>query len=61
MCQEMGIETDVDLEKMIECARLAEGIVGHVLPGHIYKGWPLPRLGTRWHALYNTRPAGPGG
>lgn len=59
MCQEMGIQTDVDLEKMIECARLAEEVVGHVLPGHIYKGWPLPRAGTRWHALYNARPAGP--
>ena len=61
MCREMGIGTDVDLEKMIECARLAEEVVGHVLPGHIYKGWPLPRVGTRWHALYSARPAGPVG
>lgn len=36
MCHEMGIETGVDLERLIECARLAEQIVGHPLPGKVH-------------------------
>jgi hydroxymethylglutaryl-CoA lyase len=32
MCEEMGVSTGVDIEKMTECARLAESIVGHPLP-----------------------------
>lgn len=36
MCEEMGIATGVDLEKMVECARLAESIVGHPLPGKVH-------------------------
>lgn len=44
MCEEMGIETGIDLGKMIECARLAEDIVGHPLPGSVMKGGSLKRL-----------------
>ncbi|HYB57914.1 MAG TPA: hydroxymethylglutaryl-CoA lyase [Alphaproteobacteria bacterium] len=44
MCDEMGIETGVDLEKLIEAARLAEDIVGHPLPGSVMKGGSLKRL-----------------
>lgn len=33
MCEEMGIDTGLDLEKLFKCARMAEGIVGHTLPG----------------------------
>ncbi|MBV8536814.1 MAG: hydroxymethylglutaryl-CoA lyase [Alphaproteobacteria bacterium] len=44
MCQEMGIETGIDLERLIECARLAEAIVGHPLPGSVMKGGSLKRL-----------------
>jgi len=44
MCQEMGIETGIDLEHLIECARLAESIVGHPLPGSVMKGGSLKRL-----------------
>ena len=29
----MGIDTDIDLDRMFECAQLAETIVGHPLPG----------------------------
>ena len=32
---ELGIETGVNLDKLIEVARLAEDIVGHPLPGSI--------------------------
>ncbi len=44
MCEEMGIATGVDLEKLIETARLAEDIVGHPLPGSVMKGGSLARL-----------------
>ncbi len=41
MCHEMGIETGIDLEALIEAARLAEDIVGHPLPGKVMKGGSL--------------------
>ena len=44
MCAEMGIDTGLDLEKLIECARLAEDIVGHPLPGSVKFGGSLDRL-----------------
>jgi len=44
VCEEMGIDTGVDLDKLIDCARLAEDIVGHPVPGSIMKGGSLARL-----------------
>jgi hydroxymethylglutaryl-CoA lyase len=44
MCEEMGIETGVDLDKLIACALLAEEIVGHPLPGAVKIGGSLARL-----------------
>ena len=44
MCQEMGIDTGIDLDKMIECAQLAEEIVGHPLPGSVKMGGNLSKL-----------------
>jgi hydroxymethylglutaryl-CoA lyase len=35
LSEELGIETGIDLESLIEVARLAEEIVGHLLPGSI--------------------------
>lgn len=35
MCAEMGIETGLDLEALIEAARLAERIIGRPLSGHL--------------------------
>lgn len=35
MCHSMGIETGIDLKAMAECARMAESIVGHALPGKV--------------------------
>lgn len=46
MCQEMGIDTDIDLDRMIECAQLAEAIVGHPLPGSVKMGGNLAKLRT---------------
>jgi len=44
MCQEMGIATGIDLDRMIECAQLAEDIVGHPLPGSVKMGGNLTKL-----------------
>jgi hydroxymethylglutaryl-CoA lyase len=40
----MGIETGIDLEKLIESALLAEQVVGHPLPGSVMKGGSLNKL-----------------
>lgn len=44
MCEEMGIDTGINLEKLLGCARLAEDIVGHPLPGSVMRGGSLERL-----------------
>jgi len=50
MCHEMGIETGIDLDALIECARMAEDIVGHPLPGKIMHGGSLSKFRTGAHA-----------
>jgi hydroxymethylglutaryl-CoA lyase len=35
LCEEMGIHTGVDLDQLIEVGRMAEEIVGHVLPSEL--------------------------
>ena len=40
---EMGIETGIDLDALIECARMAEDIVGHPLPGKVMHGGSLSK------------------
>tara|TARA_R110000868_G_scaffold226080_8_gene478562 strand:+ start:4131 stop:5054 length:924 start_codon:yes stop_codon:yes gene_type:complete len=35
LCEEMGIETGLDLNALIEAAKMAERIVGHALPGKL--------------------------
>jgi len=44
MCEEIGVRTGVDLDVLIEAARLAENIVGHPLPGSVMKGGSLAKL-----------------
>jgi len=44
LCDELGIETGIDVEALIECARLAERIIGHALPGSVKTGGTLRRL-----------------
>ena len=44
LCEEMGIETGIDLEAMIEAAQIAEEVVGHPLPGKVSKGGSLAAL-----------------
>jgi hydroxymethylglutaryl-CoA lyase len=41
MCHELGIETGIDLEKLLDVAREAERIVGHPLPGKVMRGGHL--------------------
>jgi hydroxymethylglutaryl-CoA lyase len=38
MCMEMGMDTGINLDLLLECARMAEGIVGRPLPGHLLRG-----------------------
>jgi hydroxymethylglutaryl-CoA lyase len=44
LLEEMGVDTGVDLEALLEAARLAERIVGHPLPGKAMKGGALARF-----------------
>lgn len=44
MCEEMGVATGVDLDALVDCARLAEQIVGHPLPGKLMGGGSLRRF-----------------
>ena len=44
MCEEMGIETGVNLDRLVESAELAEDIVGHPLPGSLKGGGNLAGL-----------------
>ncbi|WP_455887809.1 hydroxymethylglutaryl-CoA lyase [Pseudomonas rustica] len=43
MCEEMGIETGVDLDALIKVAHLAEDIFGRELPGKVMHGGSLNR------------------
>jgi hydroxymethylglutaryl-CoA lyase len=43
MMDEMGIDSGVDLDKLVEAVWMAEEIVGHTLWGHVSKAGPRPR------------------
>ncbi len=44
MCEEMGIDTGIDVDRLLEAARLAEEVVGHDLPGAVKWGGSLDAL-----------------
>jgi hydroxymethylglutaryl-CoA lyase len=44
LCEEAGIATGIDLDALIECAKLAEDVVGHPLPGSVMKGGTLEKF-----------------
>jgi hydroxymethylglutaryl-CoA lyase len=50
MMEGMGIDTGVDLDKLIETVWMAEEIVGHALWGHVSKGGPRP-AGKKLYAM----------
>ena len=41
LCEEMGVQTGVDLERLLEVGHLAEEIVGHALPSELLHGGAL--------------------
>lgn len=45
MLHEMGIETGVDLKKLIQCAELAEEMVGRRLEGRVTRAGPVDHSG----------------
>jgi len=45
MCEEMGVQTGLDLDKLIEAAKVAEDVVGRPLPGHVMRGGTLNHTG----------------
>jgi hydroxymethylglutaryl-CoA lyase len=45
MLHEMGIETGIDLEKLLGCAREAQQVLGRPLSGHLLTAGPVD-----WHA-----------
>jgi hydroxymethylglutaryl-CoA lyase len=47
LCEEMGIDTGLNLESLVECAKMAERIVGRELPGHLSKGGVLSGIRPR--------------
>ena len=49
MCEEMGIDTGVNLDSLIKCAQLAEDIVGHPLPGAVMHGGNLAKYRAGTH------------
>ena len=46
-CHEMGIATGLDLDILVESAKLAEDLLGHELPGKVMKGGTLSRWKDR--------------
>ncbi len=44
MCEEMGVSTGVNLDRMIECAQMAEEIFGAPLPGKVMHAGTLARF-----------------
>ena len=47
LCQEMGVETGIDLDAMIAAGQLAERVVGHPLPGKLKSGGNLQTYRAR--------------
>jgi hydroxymethylglutaryl-CoA lyase len=47
LCEEMGIDTGVDLDALIEVGRMAEAIVGHMLPSELVHAGSLNAFRNR--------------
>ena len=47
LCEEMGIDTGVDLDALIEVGRMAEDIVGHMLPSELLHAGSLNAFRNR--------------
>lgn len=55
--EEMGIKTGIDLDKLLDCVRLAEKMAGRSLPGHLLRAGKasqiaeIPKYLTKKHIL----------
>jgi hydroxymethylglutaryl-CoA lyase len=47
ICQEMGVATGIDLDRLIDAAQLAETILATDLPGKVKRGGNLARYRAR--------------
>jgi len=47
LCEQMGIDTGLNLESLVECSKMAEAIVGRELLGHLSKGGVLSGIRPR--------------
>jgi hydroxymethylglutaryl-CoA lyase len=54
LCQELGIETGIDLDAMIAAGQLAERVVSHPLPGKLKSGGNLATYRARARAAAAT-------
>ena len=43
LAHEEGVDTGVDLDALLDCAAMAESIVGHPLPSALLRGGSLNR------------------
>jgi hydroxymethylglutaryl-CoA lyase len=50
MCHEIGIETGVDLDALVESSRIAQEVVGHPLPGRVAQAGTLSALREKLRA-----------
>jgi hydroxymethylglutaryl-CoA lyase len=46
MLTDMGIHTGVDLDRLLDAARLVERLVGHAVPSRVSKAGPRWKVGT---------------
>ena len=51
MLEDMGIETGVDMDKLIECVWMCEEILGRPLYGHVSKAGPRPKTLDRLYDI----------
>ena len=49
MLEDMGIETGVDLDRLIDCVWMLEGILSRPTFGHVSKAGPRPKSPDRWY------------
>jgi hydroxymethylglutaryl-CoA lyase len=52
LCDELGIETGIDLERLMQAACVAEDVVGHPLPGSVKSGGSLRALREKLSAAH---------
>lgn len=45
--ESMGIDTAINLAKLIDCAKLVQGLLGRELPGQVMKAGPVPWVSAR--------------